>query len=162
MPTFDPNYIIMSIRQWWSEPDSVHIVVQTIMSWLGNWTSGSRNSYRHTLEDSPSYLPNHNWWSHMNCKKPLDHNSWPHQPAALFFKRTTIASLIRETLANQNNKFSYKQFDLFFKYLFRPILVLIFAAVKASLVVIYIIVVNNIIFMFLKQSSEGVTQSNFS
>ena len=56
------------------------------------------------------------------------------------------------------NKFSNKQLDLFIKYLFRPILLQIFAAVKASLVVIYIIVVKNIIFTFQKQSSDGITK----
>ena len=76
------------------------------------------------------------------------------QPAALFFKRSTIASRIRETLANQNNKFSNKQFVLFIKYLFRSVLVWISATVNAFLVVINIIVVKNIIFTFHRQSLE--------
>ena len=59
-------------------------------------------------------------------------------------------------MKNENNKFSNKKLDLFIKYLFRPILLQSFAAVKASLVVIYIIVVKNIIFTFQKQLSEGV------
>ena len=61
-------------------------------------------------------------------------------------------------MKNKNNKFSNKQFDVFIKYLFRLILMQIFAAVKASLAVIYIIVVKNIIFTFQKQSSEGVAK----
>ena len=48
----------------------------------------------------------------------------------------------------KQNKFSNKQLDLFIKYLLRPTLLQIFAAVKASLVFIYVIVVKNIIFTF--------------
>ena len=73
--------------------------------------------------------------------------------------KRTIASLIKETLANQNKRFSNKQLILFIKYLFRPILLRIFAAVKASYVVIYIIVVKNITFRFQKQSLEGVAKN---
>ena len=51
-------------------------------------------------------------------------------------------------MKNENNKFSNKQLDLFMKYLFMPILLQIFAALKASFIVIYIIVVKNIIFTF--------------
>ena len=39
--------------------------------------------------------------------------------AALYFKATTITSLMRESLANQNNNFNNKQRDLIIKYLFR-------------------------------------------
>ena len=73
--------------------------------------------------------------------------------------KRTIASLIKETLANQNKRFSNKQLILFIKYLFRPILLRIFAAVKASYVVIFIIVVKNITFRFQKQSLEGVAKN---
>ena len=48
------------------------------------------------------------------------------------------------------NKFSNKQLDLFIKYLFRPSLLQIFAAVNTSLIVSYTIVVKNIIFPFQK------------
>ena len=58
-------------------------------------------------------------------------------------------------MKNENNQFSNKQLDLFMKYLFRPILLQIFAAVKASLVVNYIIVVKNISFTFQKEPPEG-------
>ena len=51
-------------------------------------------------------------------------------------------------MKNENNKFSNKQLDLFMKYLFVPILLQIFAALKASFIVIYVIVVKNIIFTF--------------
>ena len=51
-------------------------------------------------------------------------------------------------MKNKNNKVSNKQLDLFIKYLSRPILLHIFAAAKASLVVISIIVVKNIVFTF--------------
>ena len=61
-------------------------------------------------------------------------------------------------MKNENNKFSNKQLDLFIKYLFRPILLQIFAAVKASLVVIYIIVIKNITFTFQKPPLEGVAK----
>ena len=50
-------------------------------------------------------------------------------------------------MANQNNKFSNKQHDLFIKYLFRSILLPIFTAVEASPVDIYIIVVLQISFL---------------
>ena len=74
--------------------------------------------------------------------------------------KRTIASLIKETLANQNKRFSNKQLILFIiKYLFRPILLRIFATVKASYVVIFIIVVKNITFRFQKQSLEGVAKN---
>ena len=66
--------------------------------------------------------------------------------------------LIWEALANGNNKFSNKQLDIFIKYFFRPILLRIFAAVKASLIVIYNIVVKNIIFTFQKELLEGVAK----
>ena len=78
------------------------------------------------------------------------------QPAALFFKRTTISFLIRAILANQNKKFSNTRLDLFIKYLFRPVLCRFFAAVKAFFVVIDIMVVKNIFFTLQKQSSESV------
>ena len=61
-------------------------------------------------------------------------------------------------MKNENNQFSNKQLDLFIKYLFRPILLQIFAAVKVSLLVIYIMVVKNIIFTFQKQPPEGVAK----
>ena len=64
-------------------------------------------------------------------------------------KRTAIAFLIMGTLANQNSKFGNKQLDLFIKNLFSSILFRIFAAMKASLVVIYIIA-KNITFTFQK------------
>ena len=61
-------------------------------------------------------------------------------------------------MKNENNKASNKQLDLFMKYLFRPILLQIFAAMKASLVFIYVTVVKNITFTFQKQPPEGVTK----
>ena len=61
-------------------------------------------------------------------------------------------------MKNENNKFSKKQLDLFIEYLFRPILLQIFAAVKVSLVVIYIIAAKNIIFTFQKQSLEDIAK----
>ena len=61
-------------------------------------------------------------------------------------------------MKNENNKFSKKQLDLFIEYLIRPILLQIFAAVKASLVVIYIIAAKNIIFTFQKQSLEDIAK----
>ena len=61
-------------------------------------------------------------------------------------------------MKNENNKFSNKQLDLFIKYLFRPSLLQIFAAVKASVVVIYIIIVKNIIFTMQKQPPEDVAK----
>ena len=78
------------------------------------------------------------------------------QPATLFFKRTTISSLIRAILVNQNKKIGNTRLALFFTYLFRPILCRFLAAVKASVVVAYIMVVKNIFFTLQKQSSEGV------
>ena len=65
------------------------------------------------------------------------------QPAALFFKRTTFSSLISAILVNQDKKLVTH--DLTIKYFFRPILCGFSAAVKASLVVIYIMVVKNIL-----------------
>ena len=79
---------------------------------------------------------------------------WKH-PAALFFKKNNYCF---PALAKQYKKFSSKRFDLFIKYLFRPILLRIFASLKASLVVIYIMVVKNIMFTFQKQLSEGVVK----
>ena len=64
-------------------------------------------------------------------------------------------------MKNEDNKFSNNQLDLFIKCLYRSILLQIFAPVKASLVVIYIIVVKNIIFTFQK-SHRKVLQKKFS
>ena len=64
-------------------------------------------------------------------------------------------------MKNEDNKFSNNQLDLFIKFLYRSILLQVFAAVKASLVVIYIIVVKNIIFTFQK-SHHKVLQKKFS
>ena len=64
-------------------------------------------------------------------------------------------------MKNENNKFTNKELDLFIKCLFRPILSQIFAAVKASLVTIYIIVVK-ISFLRFKTSHWKVLQNMFS
>ena len=82
------------------------------------------------------------------------------QAASRFFPKKNNYCFPNQEKFDKKKKISNKRLELFIEYLFRPILWQILSAVKASLVVIYIIFVKNIIFTFQKQRSESVAKYN--